>query len=250
MVSPNNTATPPVYGPDADPDKANRPPPQTPFLLTLDTRTTDQVKDRWPDLHLPKLKKDREGLRWAFRSVHPDLTSSHGFRWPFPGQWAEAAGPFTGTPGAAPQHRNPCPGQPGDGLCLARTTAGAASGGIKVAGTGLICAYLETDLLGGDADKWRVKKAWVAEVIGTLTELIGYADLRYADLGGANLRGADLGGANLGYANLGYANLRYANLRYANLGGANLRYADLRGANLRGADLGGADLGSADLAGA
>jgi uncharacterized protein YjbI with pentapeptide repeats len=239
----------PKYGPEADPDRTHKPLVK-PFLLTLDDRSTDEVKDHWPALHLPKLKKDRDGLRWAFRSVHPDLTSTHGYRWPFPGHWAEATGPFTVAGGMSPA----CPSAVGDGLCLARTLAGAASGQIK-ATTGLICAYLESDLLGSDGDKWRVKRTWVGEVIATITELLGYANLRGADLGYANLGYADLGYANLGYANLGYADLGYANLRgadlgYADLRGANLGYADLRYANLRGADLGYANLRYADLRGA
>jgi hypothetical protein len=60
----------------------------------------------------------------GFRAVHGDLSSSRGFRWPFPGQWAEAPGPIDAGNGG------PCPNAVGDGLCVALDWYGAASGGI------------------------------------------------------------------------------------------------------------------------
>ena len=32
--------------------------------------------------------------QWSMRSVRLDPISSRGFRWPYPGQWAEAPGPI------------------------------------------------------------------------------------------------------------------------------------------------------------
>src|ERR1700738_389059 len=129
-------------------------------LLTLHKYNTDEVKAHWPNLVLPKLKRDREGLLWAWRSVRPDLTSTHGYRWPFPGRWAEAAGPFEQTNKAG------CPRVVGDGICLATTVGGAGSSGIKL-GTALICAYRTEDVLGSEraGEKLRVKRAWVAEMV-------------------------------------------------------------------------------------
>ena len=173
----------------------------------------------------------------GFRACHPDLRSRNGFRWAFPGQWTHAEGPFR-------DHGGSCPNGEGDGVCIARTLSGAASGGIP-GGTYLLVAYAPADVLGEDTHKVRVKRALTLDVF-TFTAFIGPG----ADLGGANLWGADLGGADLGGADLGGANLRGADLWGANLGGADLWDANLRGANLRGANLGGADLWGANLGGA
>ena len=156
------------------------------------------------------------GHTYGWRAVHPDLGSSHGYRWPAPGQLArpqrEGRRPYPYTRGRA------CPQYEGDGLCVALTWRGAASGSIPAL-TGLIVSYAEGDVLGRDVDKVRVTKARVVEVVD-LSALIRAGTFRGANLGDANLRGA---------------NLRDANLTDANLRGANLRGANLRGANLRGA---------------
>ena len=156
---------------------------------------------------------------WGIRSVHADLRSSHGFRWPFPGQWAEAAGPFDAT------NTDGCPSGEGDGICLADTYRGMASGGTP-ARTLLLCAYASADVLGTTASegKHRVRRAFVVDVLD------GEAVAR-ANLYGANLSRADLRGANLSRADLYGANLYGANLYGANLYGADLYGADLRGAN-------------------
>jgi len=204
--------------------------------------------------------------RTAFRAVHPDFRSSRGYVWPFPGGTAEASGPFTG-------HTGGCPQAPGDGICLAHTWAGVASGGIPAIAV-LVCEYDEADLLGfegnpGLPEKVRVTRARVLRVVDFPTTLrgdvprdealpyedLGSADLRSAnlvgaDLRGAYLRGANLVGADLDGANLADADLRGAYLRGAYLRGANLADADLRGAYLRGAYLRGANLVGADLRGA
>ena len=195
----------------------------------------------------------------AWRAVHPDLRSSRGFRWPWPGN--EAVAPLPA--GREFTHGDPCPQFEGDGLCLAKTWQGAASGGIPAI-TCLLVEFDDGDVLGEDDDKLRVSRCRVVDVFDAPAlirdgwcagaNLCG-ADLRGANLRGANLRGADLWDAdlwdaNLRGANLWGANLRGANLRDANLWGANLRGADLRGANLWGANLCGADLWDANLRGA
>jgi hypothetical protein len=170
---------------------------------------------------------------WGMRTVWPDFTSSRGFRWPFPGNVAEAAGPIL-------DHRDSCPNAEGDGICVALTAAGMASGGIP-AGSVLLTAHKTADVIGdSDPGKLRLRAALVVGVIH-----LGGADLYGAYLRGAYLRGADLYGADLRGAYLRGADLRGAYLRGANLRGANLRGADLGGAYLGGADLRGADLGGA-----
>jgi hypothetical protein len=153
----------------------------------------------------------RHDLRLGWRAVHPDLRSRDGFRYPFPGQWADAGGPIL-------DHDDACPRQAGDGLCVAKTWRGAASGGIPAA-TVLLVGYGDADVYGEDDHKVRVGAMLVLDVVDVA------AMARRADLRGANLRGANLWGANL----------RDADLRGANLGGANLGGANLWGANLVGA---------------
>ena len=175
---------------------------------------------------LPDDGTDISQLHWGWRVCHPDLSSSRGFRWPFPGNWVEADGDCT-TGGA-------CPSKPGDGICVARTWAGAASGGIPAA-TCLLVAWLDEDVLGGGGDKVRVSRAWVAEMFDMHRGIGPLANLRGADLYGANLRDADLYLADLYGANLYGANPYGADLSGANLYGANLYGANLYGANLSGA---------------
>jgi uncharacterized protein YjbI with pentapeptide repeats len=192
----------------------------------------------------------------AFRSVHADFTSSHGFRWPFPGGTATAPKPRgkAYTTGSCPQFI-------GDGLCLAKTAYGAALGGIHLH-TVLVVSYTKASVLGQDANKLRVRSCKVLEVLDfpellranmvadVVKDNLYGADLNGADLNGANLRGANLNGAILRAALLYGAILNGADLRGANLRGADLFRADLNGANLYGADLYRADLDGADLDGA
>jgi hypothetical protein len=168
-------------------------------------------------------------MQWGYKFVAPDLTTGdHAggrFRYRL-GEWHETSPARPYTTG------DPCPSFPGDGLCVARTLAGAQSGGQRMSGsTMLLVGYMPNDVLGSSADKVRVARLYVApDPLDPVREAVG----PHANLRGANLRGADL---------------RYADLRGADLWGANLGGADLRGANLRGADLGGANLGGADLGG-
>jgi len=181
-------------------------------------------------------------LCWAFRAVHPDLRSRNGFRYPWPGKWATAPGPFI------TENTTGCPKAEGDGLCVAKTVSGAGQGGIPFR-TVLIVGYRPADVLGSDDQKLRVRALYVADVADGIGLLRG-ADLRGTDLRGANLRGADLGGTYLRGADLRDADLRDADLRGTYLRGTDLRGANLRGAVLGGAYLRGADLRSADLGGA
>ena len=165
----------------------------------------------------------------AWRAVHPDLRSSRGFRWPWPGN--EAVAPLPA--GREFTHGDPCPQFEGDGLCLAKTWQGAASGGTPAI-TCLLVEFDDGDVLGEDDDKLRVSRCRVVDVFDA-PALIRDGWCAGADLWDANLRGANLRGANLCGANLCGANLCGADLRGANLCGADLRGANLRDANLRGA---------------
>ena len=193
----------------------------------------------FPDNMTPDETAD---LRWGFRLNSLDFTSHGEFRWPFPGHWAEASGPFTQLPSA-------CPSAEGDGICIAKTISGAQSGSGRFGkSTGLLVAYLPADLLAEETDKLRVKRAWVADVFDPVRALtLSGADLSGADLSGADLSGANLSGANLSRADLSGADLSGANLSGADLSRANLSGADLSGANLSGANLSGADLSGANL---
>ena len=168
---------------------------------------------------------------WGMRAVHPDFRSSYGFRWPFPGQVAQAAGPF------ARDNTGPCPASVGDGVCTAQTAAGMASGGIPAV-TVLLTAHKLADVLGFDNDKVRASQVLVVDVVD-LPRLCRES-MTEADLCGANLYRANLYAANLRRANLYRANLYRANLEWADLYRADLREANLYRADLRGADLTGA----------
>ena len=157
--------------------------------------------------------------RTAWRAVHPDLRSSRGFRWPFPGN--EAVAPLPD--GAEFTRGGPCPKFEGDGLCLAKTWRGAASGGIPAI-TCLLVEFDEADVLGENDDKLRVSRCRVVDVFDA-ARLVRDGWCADADLRGADLRGADLWAADL----------RGADLWGADLWGVDLRGVDLRGANLRGA---------------
>ena len=184
---------------------------------------------------------------WGIKSVKPDLRTYQGYQWPFPGGVAHAQD-------VDPTNTDACPGRPGDGLCVATTWQGMASGGIP-ARTLLLVAYRGADILGRDEEGGRLRcreVAVVAVVDGErlLREAGAGADLSGAYLTGAYLYRANLVGANLYGADLRRANLRVADLSGAHLSGAYLYRADLAGADLRGADLSGAYLGGANLYGA
>jgi hypothetical protein len=165
---------------------------------------------------------------FGLRACRPDFTSRNGFRWPFPGRWAEAGGPFL-------SHRGGCPHAAGDGLCVAHSWDGMASGGIT-AHLVLLVGWHTEDVLGAEGSKSRVKRVFVIDALTVAALLAERSEDEEANLRGADLCGADLRGADLCGAYLRGANLRGADLCGAYLRGAYLRGADLRGANLRGAD--------------
>ena len=188
------------------------------------------------------------GMVLGWRSTRSDLRSQNGYRWPWPGGWAEA--PDDGRDLTGNHPNKACPSPTLGGLCLAKTWAGARSGSIP-AHTALIVAYQPDDVLGRDDHKLRVRRCLILDVIDVCDHIqqghAAGADLSGADLDGANLTGANLAGAFLDGANLYGANLTGANLTGANLYGANLSGAYLHGAFLDGATLGGANLTRANL---
>ena len=182
--------------------------------------------------------------RWGIKSVQPDLRTYKGYQWPFPGGVAHAED-------VDPDNTGACPGRPGDGLFVATTWLGMASGGIP-ARTLLLVAYRGADILGRDEEvgKLRCREVAVVAVVDgerLLREAGAGANLYRANLRRAHLYRANLSGAHLDGANLSGANLYRANLYRANLSGAHLYGADLYRANLSGANLSGADLSEANL---
>ena len=141
----------------------------------------------------------------GWKAVRPDLTTRNGFRW-YPGTTVRSDHNLD------PTNTDVCPRQEGDGLCIAKTWAGAASAGFPT----LSCVLLTYDpdqVIAEDDDKIRVRgPVHVGDVFDAQALLrAGFgrdADLRNADLRGANLWDANLGGANLEGANLRGANLR------------------------------------------
>ena len=173
---------------------------------------------------------------WGIKSVHPWLRTRNDFQWPASG-WVTVP-----SDGIDQENTSPCPSRPGDGLCVANTWKGMASGGIP-ARTLLLVAYSSADVLGGDDHKVRVSRVCVVEVLDGTGVLAPGDDLR-----GAYLPGVDLRRANLSGADLTGAALTDADLTGATLTGVNLLRADLRRAALAGATLAGADLTCANLA--
>ena len=130
--------------------------------------------------------------RWALKSTQPDLTTRYGYRWPFPGKIATASGPFSESTDSCPEWR-------GDGICVATTYAGMATGGYPAI-TLLLVAFRTSDVLAERGGKVRVKRCKVVELLDGAK--IARADLAGADLRDANLRGADLSRADLRDADL------------------------------------------------
>jgi hypothetical protein len=160
-----------------------------------------------------------DGMLWACKFVSPDFYTRDNYRWPWPGNWAQCAGPWI------LENKGPCPGSPGDGLCLALDFQGARAAGYPLIGSPvLVCGYYPLDVLGSDEHKIRVTKAFVWDV---------WDFKKYPS--GAHLSGAYLSGADLSGAHLSGAYLSRANLSRAELSGADLSGAYLSGANLSGA---------------
>ena len=179
---------------------------------------------------------------WGIKSVHPDLMTTREFYWAPPGGLNLSNHAFN------PENTSTCPSEPGDGLCVATTWLGMASGGVP-ARVLLLVAYRAADVAGRDPNKLRIKGV-VASVALVDGERFIREHGKGAGLQGAHLRGSDLQRADLRRTDLRYVDLQRANLIDADLQGADLRYVDLRGADLQGADLQGADLRYVDLQGA
>lgn len=95
---------------------------------------------------------------WGIKSVRPDLRTYGGYQWPWPGQTAAC------DPNAlVPANRDACPSQEGDGLCVATSWRGMASGGIP-ASTMLLVAYASSEALGGDTENGKLRLPRVAVV--------------------------------------------------------------------------------------
>ncbi len=192
--------------------------------------------------------------RWGIKSVSAGLTTHNGFSWlpAVHNGYLEASDPD-------PVNLGPCPGYMGDGLCVAWTWRGMASGGIP-ANTLLLLAYRSQDVLGFDNEdgKARVTRVEFVDVIDG-AELIrnhgAGADLEFANLQGMDLscgelRGADLSRVNADHARFHGATLHEANLSCGELRGANLSRASADYANFCGASLYEANLSYGELRGA
>ena len=132
---------------------------------------------------------------WGIKSVNPGLRTSHDFQWPTSG-WV-AVDPE----GIDQENTSPYPSRQGDGVCVARSWKGMASGGIP-AGLLLLVAYSRADVLGEGFHKTRVSRACVVEALDGASVLAPGDDLSGADLSGVYLTGANLTGADLSGAYL------------------------------------------------
>ena len=126
---------------------------------------------------------------WGIKSVQPDLRTYGGYQWPSPGQTAACD-----SDRLVPANAGACPAQIDDGLCVATSWRGMASGGIP-ARTMLLVAYASTEVLGRDDDagKLRVPRVAVVALVDgqrLLREAGSGVNLRHADLTGADLTGA------------------------------------------------------------
>ena len=126
---------------------------------------------------------------WGIKSVHPDLVTTHDFQWALPG------GVNVSNDAIVPGNTSACPDRPGDGLCVATTWQGMASGGIP-ARTLLLVAYRESDIVSRDEASGKLR---IGGPVASVKLVDGCRLIRErgADLEGANLRGANLEGANL-----------------------------------------------------
>jgi uncharacterized protein YjbI with pentapeptide repeats len=196
------------------------------------------------------VKRAGDFEHYGLRSVRPNFTSSHGFRWPFPGRYAVAPGPID-----LREMRVVSP-TVGNGLYVAHTWEAMASNGIPATSI-LLLGWNAADELARDAQKSRVRRAFVLELFSPAELLrerrdderayLRYADLRGADLTGSNLTGADLRDAYLRGAYLRGSDLTGADLRDAYLRDVHLTDADLRDAHFTGSDLRDANLTGAHL---
>jgi hypothetical protein len=123
---------------------------------------------------------------WGIKSVGFDGRTKHGFQWPEPGK-ATAVYPLD-------DHGSSCPRRKGDGLCVATTWAGMASGGYR-AFCILLVAYRAAETRGNEAGKLRCPQVFVVDRLdgeSLVRRNLQGADLRAANLRGANLRDAEM----------------------------------------------------------
>ena len=160
---------------------------------------------------------------WGLKSIHPDGATTHGFHWAPPG------GSNISNSNLDLGNESACPSEPGDGLCVATTWRGMASGGIP-ARTLLLVAYREGDVVGRNVPQGKLRIGGVVASVALVDgERLIREHGRGADLIGANLRGMNFTGVDLQGANLQGAILQDADLQYADLQDANLLGADIRG---------------------
>jgi len=160
---------------------------------------------------LGKQLEPGETLGW--KATRPDLTTyGHGGPEPryYPGAVLEADD-------CMEWNRDACPRQPGDGYCVARTFAGAASGRLSL-GPVIVLAW--SGLLGESVEKLRCRRVRVLGLWDGPRLLVTGGRGAYLD--GADLSWAYLSGADLSRANLSGADLSVAYLSRANISGAYL----------------------------
>lgn len=200
------------------------------------------MKNLLTDVLVPRYELPEGYDSWGIKSVHPDLTTRNGYRWPFPGNVAYSPGPLL-------DHNESCPRRVGDGLCVALDWEGMASSDIN-ASTLLLVAYRSDEARGDQPGKLRVPEAYVVDVIDGVELVrrhgagaylykanlgrmeIYAADLSDADLSTTRLNGSYLVGSNLANANLTGAVCIGANMSSTIMYNTNLSYADMTGASL------------------
>lgn len=147
---------------------------------------------------------------WGLKTVHADLTTFQGYRWPFPGSVA------TVDPDKILHwNKDACPQGSDDGLCVGLSWRAMASSGIP-AKTLLLVAYNRSDVLGSNdfLGKLRCSKVAVVELIDGESFLQKFS--AGMDLSFANLRGMNIESANWSHTNLNYAILDQALLTNGN----------------------------------
>lgn len=215
---------------------------------------TDEYRDLLQEVIVKNRTLPPGCNRWGIKSVSAGLTTHNGFSW-LPAiceGYLEASDPD-------PVNLGPCPGYMGDGLCVAWTWRGMASGGIP-ANTLLLLAYRSQDVLGFDNEdgKARVTRVEFVDVIDGARLIRDHgagADLEFANLQGMDLSYGELRGANLSHASADYASFRGAMLYEANLScgfftGCEFSSAYMERANLFKANLARTRFHSACISGA
>lgn len=208
--------------------------------------------------HGHKLPRGYDTLGW--KVVKADGTSYNGFQWPGPGEEMHDRNAYAG---------DVCPSETNGGYMIARNFGGARSGSHGNRRF-LVLAYNQSDILGMDSNKIRVRKVHVVAAVdperlfqhgargydlsdGIFDYMnLGDADFRDSKLCGAsfvgtNLHSADFSNADAASVWFEGANLRSTTFDSANLGSSSLRYAFGAEASFRNADMGSACLVESNL---